>query len=356
MKYLKILFSVIIIMMFIGCQSETTIPTLAPPTNLEYDGLLTWDEVDNASSYDVYINTVAVNVNDSFYAFEEEGQFTVYVIAKASGFINSDASESINVEIDYENNIDFTLSFQSELLTWNEVEDASSYNVFVDGVKQVVETNSLTLNDLTPGVISFTVQAVYPIGVSNISDILYVANDLVETEPIYFQYSKNSTMDIIIWEDITNDDLYLQNSDYDFMDKEAFLVLDGEHLEIKSDYLVDRSVGTHKYYLIHDIYSTLVEINITNNLNPYIISSTNIDTSGDTDIYLQYELFGGSFYSVNGNIDDDVLYHTDNNILIIEKEFITSKFEVNDMFVLSYVINKDENSVVGYLFINLMEE
>ena len=55
MKYLKLLFSAIVILMFIGCQSETTIPILATPVNLEYDGLLTWDEVDNASSYDVVI-------------------------------------------------------------------------------------------------------------------------------------------------------------------------------------------------------------------------------------------------------------------------------------------------------------
>jgi hypothetical protein len=356
MKYLKIIFSLIIFLMVVGCESETTISKLSHPENIEYNGILLWDEVNDATIYDVYVNEVSVTVDENMYIFEEEGIYTVYVIAKATGYLDSDASESINIEIDYENDLEFALTCLDDTLEWNVFEDVDNYNVFVNGVKHEVTTNSFVIDDLEAGVTSLSVQAVYPIGVSNISDVVYIANDLIETERISFQYSINSTMDIIIWEDITNDKLYLQNSISEFINKESLLVLSEEHLEIKSEYLVDLELGIFSFYLIHGVYKTLVEINITDNVNPYIISSTNIDTFGNTDVYLQYELFDGSFYSINGNKDDEVLHHFNNNIMVIEKEFIASKFAVNDMFVLSSVIKKDDTSVVGYLFINLIEE
>lgn len=176
--------------------------------------------------------------------------------------------------------------------------------------------------------------------------------ELIDTEKINFQYSIYSTVDVIIWEDIPTDDLYIENSNFETINIDEVLILDGPHLEIKSSYLLEQNLGMFSFYLIYDGYRTLVEIGMNDKTDPYIITSTVIYTSGTEDVYLQFELFNGSFYSLNGSRDDVELYHLEGSILTVEKEYIAQKFEGDKIaFTLSYVLNKDNSSVIGYLFI-----
>jgi len=81
------------------------------------------------------------------------------------------------------------------------------------------------------------------------------------------------------------------------------------------------------------------------------MSSSIIWTDGSEDITLQFELFGGEVYSISGATGDTVLWSSIDDTIIIEKEFIDSKFTANsnEEFVLSYIINLGNNSVIGYL-------
>jgi len=376
MKRMKLISAIVLLLFVVGCErvvsqtnlsstvkqtSNTSIESsyleqLSTPENVKYETVLSWSEVEHATSYDIYINGDVTNQTDNTYIFDEEGDYTVSIVAKAPGYLDSEHSEEINIQIDYQNNVDFSLTYENDMLQWNAVEDAIGYHVFINDNLYDTNTNSFNLHDIESGVLRVKVQAVYPIGVTNISDELLVEHNLIITDNMYFQYSIYSTMNVIIWDVLSTDSFYLQNSDSEFIDKDEFLNLENEHPEIKSSYLTNFSVGTFTFYLIYDSFKTAVEVTVTNNTNPYIISSTIINTSGHDDVYLQYELFGGSFYSVNGSRDDTVLYHSDSNILVIEKEFITQKFMDSDSFVLSYVINKDENSVIGYLFFYLLEK
>nr|MDA3779382.1 hypothetical protein [Bacteroidales bacterium] len=239
MKYIKILFSAFLIFTFIGCNGETTTspPTftkLSTPTNVSYDGLLTWDDVDNALNYDVSMNGDTISVNDNFYAFDEEGTYTVYIIAKAPEYIDSDASESISLTIDYDNNVEFNLSHDDDMITWDEISDAIEYNIFIDGIKHNVSNNSYSIDGEDSGVISISVQAVYPIGLSNISDSILVEYNLTETDLLNFQYSTYSTQDVIIWEELTFGNLYVQNIDNEFLNIEDVLMMASNRIHIKS--------------------------------------------------------------------------------------------------------------------------
>ncbi|PKK94803.1 MAG: hypothetical protein CVV60_04550, partial [Tenericutes bacterium HGW-Tenericutes-5] len=110
------------------------------------------------------------------------------------------------------------------------------------------------------------------------------------------------------------------------------------------------------FYLINEDKKIPIKIMITEKAKPYIISQSVITTNGNMDVFFQFELFGGEFYSINGAKDDEVLYEINDNVLTIESSFIGDKFEINNSFILSYVINKDDDSVVGYLYFNKLSE
>jgi len=279
MRLSKVLVSVGLLILLVGCKKEPVEIQLSTPTNVSFDGVLNWDEVEHATSYDLYIDDQIKTVNNTIYAFDEEGEHTVYIIAKAPDYLDSEPSESINITVEY-----------------------------------------------------------------SIS------------ETMHFQYSTHSTLDAIIWDDtLSITGISIEDLNHDNIATSTVLTEIDNQLYIKSSYLVQQEIGFHTFYLIHDNERTLVEINITNNTNPYIISSSNITTSGAVDESFQFELFEGTIYSLNGSKDDVELYSINNNILTVEKEYIAEKFSRNVEFVLSYVLNKDDNSVVGYIFFHLEE-
>jgi len=104
-------------------------------------------------------------------------------------------------------------------------------------------------------------------------------------------------------------------------------------------------------YVIHNEYKTPIVITFNEKTEPYIISSSIVVTDGDSDISFQFELFDGSFYSVNGTATDEVEYEFLNNVLTIKRDFIALKFLQQGDFVLGYAFNQGEDSVIGYLFI-----
>lgn len=169
-------------------------------------------------------------------------------------------------------------------------------------------------------------------------------------DTIRFQYSTYSNQDIIIFKAINKSNIAVFTADETPLETSDILDLDQTNIQIKDSYLDKLSVGVTTIYLVSDNITYPIEITLTETQIPYVISSSNVHTDGTTDIMLQFEMFEGSLYSVNGTKTDTVLYSIDENILTIDKEFITTKFSVNNQFVLSYVINLGEDSTIGYLY------
>jgi len=352
------LFFVSLIFM-IGCNSNTLNTKqlqLATPQNLLFDGVVKWGSVDNALNYEVSINGTNYLVDDNFYIIVEEGQYEITVIAKGAGYLDSLVSDLLIITVDYEAEVDFSFDLNGNLLSWTDVQDAVGYNLYIDAVKYETDTNSFDISDIKSGVLRITVQAAYPVGVSNVSSIFTLANDLSENSEIALQYSINSTADIILWESFTGP-IYIMSSDGLFLDNSSVLNIDEQQVSILSSYIKNQNVTNEEeehvlFYIISQNVKTPINVKVTNNLNPYIISQSVRTVDGSKDVSFQFELFGGTFFSVNGTKDDVVLYETTSSVLVVKKEFITGKFEEKDSFVLSYVINKDEDSVIGYLNFN----
>jgi hypothetical protein len=289
---------------------------------------------------------------------EEEASYDIRVVAKSLGYISSDSSETLEVDVDYENVVEFAVSKNEDVISWNEIEDATEYNLFINGTKFVVESTSYDISEIDEGVLRISVQAVYPIGVSNISDIFTVDHDLVMEDEIYFQYSLNSTVDVIIWEEFSGP-VYVMNSDGEFMDIEDVLDTSGVNFKILSSFMhqQDYTIEDHPFvfYIVNQGSKYPLAITITNKNVPYIISSSVRETDGSKDEMFQFELFDGTLYSVTGAKDDDILIEFSDSVLTIEAEFIADKFEDSDSFVLTYVINVGQDSVLGYLYFNLVD-
>lgn len=95
-KFLKVFVMILTIFSIVGCKDPEPIKeTLATPTNVSISdtGVLSWDPVSNATSYDVVINGQTINVKTPFYIVTDlTKDFTYSVIAKADGYNSSLAS------------------------------------------------------------------------------------------------------------------------------------------------------------------------------------------------------------------------------------------------------------------------
>ena len=64
-------------------------------------------------------------------------------------------------------------------------------------------------------------------------------------------------------------------------------------------------------------------------------------------------------YSINGTAQDTVPWTVENNVVRIDHEFIQFKFAASSQypaqFTLTYAINIDEDSVIGYLYFTQTE-
>jgi len=198
-SHITILLFVSIILFLNGCTEATTEPLkLDTPTNLVFDNILTWDEVDNALEYQLYLNNELITLDENFYIINEEGSFEAYLIAIATGYEDSDASTTIYFTIEYDNEVEFTLNIDSEYITWNSVEYATEYNVFINGIQYTAETNQLNILDVPAGLLDISVQAVFPTGISSFSDTHHYQHNLIVTESIPIQYSIYSNCDVIM--------------------------------------------------------------------------------------------------------------------------------------------------------------
>jgi len=96
-KFLTLFVMILTIFTIVGCNDpKPTIETLGTPQNvvLSETGVLSWDPVSNATSYDVTINGKVTNVKTPFYIVTDlTKDFTYSIVAKAEGFNPSIATE-----------------------------------------------------------------------------------------------------------------------------------------------------------------------------------------------------------------------------------------------------------------------
>jgi hypothetical protein len=124
---------------------ETPVPYLN-----EVDLLVEWPSVENATGYIVSVNGVdvgsAIEELSFSYASFLAGTYLIRVRAVGEGMVNSDFSQPVTVVVSPKQLDQPILSVQETLVTWETVLNASSYQVFVNGVSHGALTSSTSFN------------------------------------------------------------------------------------------------------------------------------------------------------------------------------------------------------------------
>lgn len=140
----------------------------APDVYLNNDTLITWDAVANADGYYVFKNNVRVTVvmiTDCQYAIEREEKageyvYTVQAVSADTLRYNPSAkSQPITITVEQLPAPVIQLDEENAIITWDEVENADGYDVYVDNATRIA-TNMLQYEiTQTPGIHRYTVVA-----------------------------------------------------------------------------------------------------------------------------------------------------------------------------------------------------
>lgn len=194
--------------------------TCLTPTNLEamveenvpgfeytYKITLTWNDVPGAISYSVYINDdLTETVEDNIFEMGINDPMTIYLsVATNCSFGSSDISEPVEVEIDpcfpptnlsatVEQDVPGSDFMYHVNLSWDEVENASSYTIYADGSWIAYsDTPSYTMKTNEEGTVVFNVTSVCQQGESDFSEDLTVIiqNDAISEYEKAFEIYPN---------------------------------------------------------------------------------------------------------------------------------------------------------------------
>ncbi len=133
------------------------VPECNAVTNLtaqveSYGVVLSWNAAENALSYDIYRNGERIATETNISAIDLQGHEgdTYYIITNCANGGTSDASETITAETEAVCNAitDLTARVESYgiVLSWNEAENATSYEVYRNGERIATETNTSSID------------------------------------------------------------------------------------------------------------------------------------------------------------------------------------------------------------------
>ena len=149
-KKIFITASFLIGLLLVGCATTKPLTRLKTPENLNVSGdTLTFDKVAFATGYLIIGTNLELETATHSYGFEP-GTYRVRVVATAKGYLDSLFSEEIaftvNQEPVAENKLSTpkNLSFDDNTLTFDLVENATSYVIVGEGINEVITDNSYT--------------------------------------------------------------------------------------------------------------------------------------------------------------------------------------------------------------------
>jgi len=89
---------------------------------------------------------------------------------------------------------------------------------------------------------------------------------------------------------------------------------------------------------------------------PHLFSDSSVKYQSGQDINLEFNLLGGRFIKADGNDISIEDYTFDNELLTIRASYIENILKPNpdrSTIIISYLLEKDQNSYIGLIFINI---
>ena len=242
---------------------------------------------------------------------------------------------------------------ENYVIMFDGVQNATSYIIEINGGFYEIRTTSYTLNQ--PGDYSIRVKA----RAEGYSDSLFT-DRLTFTIPLSlvnprFNYSKSSSFHLTAYlfennvtiHSIILNEVEVSSDNYQLVDR---------HLRFHKDYLQTLDIGIHLFTVsLGNLGSFVVTVNIINTILPYIVTHNTTTQAPTKDLVFQYELFGGVFLTLSGNDITSNDYIINENVVTIKTSFIDAYFEAHpelQTLSLKYDLQKDDQFVFGYIFIN----
>jgi hypothetical protein len=254
-------------------RDKEIVPTvLGIPNNLEItDKTLTWDEVDNAKSYIIDIDGTEYKADETIYSLDKLIEIKVYEIKiKAIGdgeiYLNSEWSEVKNYIVWTNLTPPNGLEIIDKTLTWNEVPNAKSYLIDIDGEEKTSENANYSLDELVD-------IKIYEIKIKAIGDgEIYFSSEWSEIIKYTVSMNLNAPNGLEIddktltWTAVENAKSYIIDIDgEEYKADEAIYSLD-KLIEIKVYEIKIKAIGDGKIYLNSE-WSEIIKHTVSTTLN-----------------------------------------------------------------------------------------
>lgn len=218
--------------------AEMKVRKLQAPSNVRIsdDHLITWDDVEGATSYSVYVNAGAnpMSVTDNSVELPTiDGSTSITVLARGNGgnLIDSDLSTPLQL---YKLPAPLNLRVQDNNIVWDAVDFADSYELTIQNTIRKTSGTSFSLEDFPAGTYPVTVKA---IGVNSYYDS--ETTEAVVITKLADPSGVKATPEGLVWNAVN------QAQEYD-------LFLDGEHVAtvpntVRNYMPVDLEAGEHTF-------------------------------------------------------------------------------------------------------------
>src|SRR5690554_1477362 len=155
MKRFMMITSLLLTLFLVACTKIEPLKRLDTPKNLIVENnTLIFDPVKHATSYLIVGDGFNEEITTTTYTFTEKGTYKVRVLAKADGYLDSLFSAQVEIIVEDEPGYEITrldtpsnLKFEDNTLTFDPVEHATSYSIYIGDDVETTQTNSYTFKE-----------------------------------------------------------------------------------------------------------------------------------------------------------------------------------------------------------------
>lgn len=177
----KIILFILFITLGVGVLASCSkAKKLDTPSVVIKENVIQWTKINNASGYELHIGSQVITLTDTTYAISElkAGTYDIYVIAttKSKKYENSNKSTIISYTHKTKSSrLDApVIAIDGNVVSWQAIENAESYDVYVGLNKTNTTSTSITLENLTSG------QSIYVIAIASRGYTNSIASNIVK--------------------------------------------------------------------------------------------------------------------------------------------------------------------------------
>ncbi|GEM_PF-3704901 len=355
----KLLMTVLLATLLVGCKSAEDEPMLAVPTNLVHEeDAIRWDAVDDAGYYTVEIDGTEELVSTNEYSLLELADGTYVFRVRANRMDRqSEFSEPLEITLSRTYEIPRNVNYQGGVLEWTLDGEAISFEVAVNDQTYTTETTQMTLPFHEDGLFTIRVKAIYATGSSVWSEPVYHHTFPEASQAFDADFNRLLPIDLRVDAVLTEPVIALFRNGRGFLPDE-WLDIQTDRVYIASSWLAVLTPGEHVIQIITTSERIDVTLEVYEDASPAMISPNTVLFEGN-DLSFEFALFGGEFVTVSGADIGTADYVFDDDTLIVSASFISAiatEQPDRETVILSYQLSAQDDITIGYIFIRLHEE